>query len=165
MFQAAEKRWERRSVHPPAAAAAINLRTAPAARGQFTSPSPRLSLCIHEMPLFGHFSVKACSAIHSFLVPNNGLQASGLSLCRSLCICSSDRDHWSYSWRKKVGKEWKCWDYWFPAPTEEPEGEPGDHLHAESNSRNILFLCLSVYINWAVFSLVTSWLFMGPISL
>ena len=56
--------------------------------GQFMSPSPGLSLHIHKLPIFGHFSTKPCCASHSFLLPNNGQRASGLSLGWS---CSPDQ--------------------------------------------------------------------------
>lgn len=51
-------------------------RGAALAAGQVVSPN---SVLTHEMPIFGHFSMKAHSASHSFPISNNGLHASRLS--------------------------------------------------------------------------------------
>lgn len=64
-----------------------------------------LSFCIREMPIFGHFSMKALVAIHSFLVPNNGLQASGLSLD---CKRYPDQQQRCYAEQKKREEKRKC---------------------------------------------------------
>ena len=72
------------------------------------SVSLSLSLSLHEMPIFGHFAMKACFAIHSFLVPNNGLQANGLSL---LCGCSPDQQCRS-EMEQKEGERMKMLILW-----------------------------------------------------
>lgn len=106
MFKAAGKQWELCSVYLPTSWL-IRWEQHHKQQASLCLLSLRLSLCIHEMPIFGHFSMKACFAIHSFLVPNNGLQASGLSVGSS---CSPDQQQWSHM-EKEQGKEWKWRNY------------------------------------------------------